>query len=195
MAGKPRNAADPIFSEYKKSKREFRQAQRHRIYKYEKVNLEKLANSERMDQRYFWYTVNKHKKGGNSPVQNDNGTMLIDPDQIRQEWNEYYKDLYKDTKESHFDDEFKHDIEHFISNVESMTCQEKLQGGPITQDDVKKEVMTMKNKKAPGWDLVTSKHIKYSSDVVKSVMAWLLNRIIYTESVPHHLKKGLIVHL
>ena len=57
----------------------------------------KLNECEYIDQRYFWYMVNKSKKKVNKlqPIQNDKGQLLTNPDEIRNEWTIYHKNLYK----------------------------------------------------------------------------------------------------
>ena len=35
-----------------------------------------------------------------------NGNISIEPDAIRKEWNEFYKNLYSNSDEDEFDDEF-----------------------------------------------------------------------------------------
>ena len=62
-AGKPRDPDNPIWVAYKQSKREFRKEQRRKVYQYEQSNIEKLVHSETIDQRYFWYIINKRKTG------------------------------------------------------------------------------------------------------------------------------------
>ena len=54
-------------------------------------------------------------------------------------------------------------------------------------------VQSLKSNKAPGWDHITSEHIKNSGPFVKSVITWIMNSMIEQAVIPEHLKRGLLV--
>ena len=68
-----------------------------RKFKYETDSMREMAESGDIDQKYFWYLVNKHRKHSNvtSPIRNNDGKILTNENDIRDEWNVYYQQLYK----------------------------------------------------------------------------------------------------
>lgn len=61
--------------------------------------MEELSTAQDMDQRFFWYLVNKNKKNKSAgPIFDEKRELLTDPNRIREEWNKYYQDLYSDKK-------------------------------------------------------------------------------------------------
>ena len=59
-------------------------------------------------------------------------------------------------------------------------------GGPILASETKKQIEKMKLKKAPGWDDVTTKHLKFCGPVTIATITWLMNDIVRTEVMPQH---------
>ena len=97
-AGQSKDQNDPHFVAYKNSKRLFRKAIRLKTYQYEMQNIQELCDTQEIDSKYFWYKVNKTKiktQGTNSIIGKE-GNLITNPDDIRQEWTEYYSKLYVD---------------------------------------------------------------------------------------------------
>ena len=156
QAGRPRDPSDHIYVRYKEAKRNFRRELRLKVYEYEKECISKIAESAELDQRFFWHMVNKYKKkSAVSPVVSENGNILIEPDAIRQEWNEYYKNLYSNSDEDEFDDGFRNYVVKELKRHDSSGCVH-LEGGDITVAETIGELKEMKNKKVPGWDQITT---------------------------------------
>ena len=74
------------------------------------TSLEELAQCKQVDQRYFWYLVNKKvKRPGNSarlqPTRNEDGAMKYDIDDINRSWQKYYTDLHMPNDQPQYDAE------------------------------------------------------------------------------------------
>ena len=191
-AGKPRSNNDRLFIEYKEAKRQFRMEKRREIYRFEKESMETLSKTQELDQRFFWHLVNKKRRRALCPVQSKDGELLIQHDAISNEWTGYYKELFSETIDSTWDEGFKQDIKNKINAVDC-SSNVTLNGGPITESEVCRELNKMKNKKSPGWDNLTVEHLKYGGDATKLMITWVINFVLYTEHVPNCLKKGLLV--
>ena len=158
--------------------------------------MQNLAESDDVDQKYFWYLVNKGKGRLKrlQPVQTDNGTLLTDVTEIRKEWNDYYRGLYADDASQNWDSEFKNKIQSEIDDIcKLIPKDETMNGGPITLEETKCMLKKMKNRKAPGWDNVTVESLKHSGDLCLQLLTWMLNEIVKNENMPENFKKGLIV--
>ena len=149
-----------------------------------------------MDQRFFWYSVNRHKRKihRESPIQDESGEIITDITGIRNEWNRYYRSLYTSPAPNSTNVEFMNHVNETIEQLDNSDRRvAHMEGGPITADETFKEVSQMRNRKASGWDLITAEHLKYSGKHFLSVITWLTNGIIEIERIPQHYKRGLIV--
>lgn len=194
--GRPRDSTDVTCKEYKDAKRNFRKENRRKKYEFEKKSMRELADSHELDNRFFWYTVNRHKnRKVPSPIRNDNGILLNDPNDIANEWNKYYETLYNESEDENYDDDFRHQVLKELDNIESklQNVNKFLTGGPLSTKEIDKILKTMKNNKAPGWDQITAEHLKYSGWLVKGTLTWAINNMIYAGIIPDELKKGLLV--
>ena len=191
-AGKPREPENEIYKKYKDAKRVFRSAHRRSIYDYEKENMEKLAKSQDIDQRFFWHLVNKKSRRVFSPVQDNNGTLLTDPCDIRNEWTMYFKDLFTAKYDPSWDRAFREEVDEEINGY---TLSERAipSGPPVSIAEVEKQLTKMKKGKAPGWDSVTLEHYKHGGVNMKRVIVWIMNYIMYTCDVPMYCKRGLLI--
>ena len=196
IAGKPREEGNDIFIRYKSAKREFRKRQRNKIYEYEVQNMEELAKTQEVDQKFFWYMIRKNKCRLNTvtPICNDNGEMLTTADDIRNEWNSYYQSLLCDNQSDDYDNKFMETILNRTPNVSNVnTFGRNLDGGPVSSDEISTLVHKMKCRKAPGWDSITAEHLKFSGGLRTAAITWIMNFIIKSEKIPNHLKRGLLV--
>ena len=158
-----------------------------KIIEYENKNMQNLSKSDDVDQKYFWYLVKKGKGRLKrlQPVQTDNGTLLTEVNEIRKEWNYYYRGLYADDTSQKWDSEFKNKIQSEIDDrCKLIPKDETMNDGPITLEETKCMLQKMKNRKAPGWDYVTVESLKHSSDFCLQLLTWMLNEIVKKEPFP-----------
>ena len=196
-AGKPRNVTDPIYIQYKDAKMMFRAQQRHCVTQYEIDEMQEIEKRQDIDQRYFWYMVNKYRRQTKCtyPIQDDYGNILINENEIRNEWTSYYKDLYnwdQDVNINHSNARFINEQLNMINN-QYMPNTDELEDGPVQKEEIKKVTRGMSNNKAPGWDTITAEHLKYGGEYLIGAITWLINGIVRREKIPQQLKRGLIV--
>ncbi len=195
-----RRGDDEAFKRLKEAKKSFRYCQKEAEKQYELKNMEDICNSQEVDETFFWYLVNRgrgiKKKSNNvHPIKLPSGKVITDPDEIRDNWKIYFEELYtpKDPKE--YDSSFKLFIEKALIDLEcqSYTNDDECMKAPITEDEVLRLCNSLKCKKAPGWDGVTSEQIKFGGEFLIKCLSWLFNKITLYEHIPGHFKRGVIV--
>ena len=187
------------FRAYKESKKEFRRKRRIEEQEYDRDEMNELNQSGEIDIRYLWYLMGRHKLKLITPISNEQGKLLTEPEDIQKEWNSYYKRLYEEGPNEHYDDQFKDQITLEVQRMEAEILADNavqyLTGGPLTYKDIETVIKSLPNNKASGYDRVSAEHLKNSGLVARSMITWLMNGIINLHTIPERLKKGLIVSI
>ncbi len=186
-----------LFLAYKSAKKEFRSERHKAEIRYEQVKIQELCNSQDMDQGFFWHIVNKGRKQHGSRVHplKINNKVVSNPDNIRDLWREYYKDLYTPKNIPDYDNAFMKEVNEELSNMmnESYKLHPKDIFKPYTIDEVNDMLNKMKFRKAPGFDCVQVEHIRYGGVPCLHALTTLYNSITFHEYVPPHFKFGIIL--
>ena len=157
-----------IYKRYKDAKRSFRKEQRRSALEYETENMKEMNRSSDIYSKYFWYLVNRRRKHLNKvlPVKSIDGSLVTNVDDIRQEWTQYYCDLFEEHNIAGYDDNFKQFIENKVAEIsQEPRLSDHLNGGPVLPD------------------------------TLHSVLAFIMNLIITLETIPDNYKKELIVSI
>ena len=171
----------------------FHREHRKCIRNYDVKEMKQFAESGEIDQRYFWWLVNRYKKNVSiNPIRSESGDLITEPQEIANEWGMYFQELFSEGRNLKWDEDFKNDVDKAIEMLDNLECSE-LKGGPICVSEVDYVLKSMKNGKASGWDHIVAEHLKYSGFNLKLALTWLMNSFIVCEYVPIYCKKGLIV--
>ena len=198
QAGRPREADHPLNKSYKEAKKEFRKVQRQKAFVYEKESMEELSKSQEIDQRFFWYLINKSKGKTRvtMPIHDDSGELLTNVNDIRENWTDYFEKLYQFENEKVSNIEFKLHVDNTIKELNNLNLQDTdLDGGPVIEEEFKKHVHKLKKRKAAGWDNVSSEHLQYGGPILNQLLTYIMNIAIRSENIPEYYKRGLIVPL
>ena len=181
------------FNVLRNAKKSFKKEHNKCMRNYDVNSMKDFAMSGDIDQRYFWYLVNRYRKVYSvNPVRSDTGDVITDPVEIANEWGRYFKDLFDVKSNAEWDDDFKAEVDQTIERLAETECGQ-LEGGPIRVEEVTKMLKTMKNGKACGWDHISAEHLKYGGFNLMLCLTWLFNSFIVCEKIPVHCKKGIIV--
>ena len=99
--------------------------------------------------------------------------MCTSPDDIRNVWGSYYKELYDNKRDGEYNESFNIQVQ---TELEAISEYEKypVEYGRFRVDQVRKHVMKLKNKKVPGWDTISAEHLKNLGPKASAVVTWLL---------------------
>ena len=194
-AGSPRGD-HIVHIEYKNAKREFRRERRRAELEYEIEEVKRLAKTEDIDLTAFWHLVNRSRKliKRINPVVRDNVTISKESD-VCDTWKEYFEGLYtpKEVNEycketiSEVEDQLPEMLSSSYSRVSTVLAE------PFTQEEVTDTCSSLKNRKAPGLDGVTSEHLKFGGVKLIALLTLLVNAITNNEYVPESFKRGIII--
>ena len=96
-----------------------------------------------------------------------------------------------------FDNDFRYVVESEVEQLHNSMSKDDSPAGinvtPFTLDEVTIICNSLPNGKAPGADLLSYEHFKYSGNVCKSALAQLFNSIIKYVYIPPAFKEGLLI--
>ena len=136
--------------------------------------MEKIEKTQTLNQKQFWRLVNKGKKksGRLHPIELTDGTILTDPQEQSKAWKQYFEELYTPTDNVNYDNDFKMYIDNEITRMEkdSMLNDDCIMSKELTLQEVQNVIAKLKCNTAPGWDEVTTEHVKYGGlELIKSI--------------------------
>ena len=99
--------------------------------------------------------------------------------------------MFTETSDPSWDEEFKVKVDNKLKEIDNHIPN--LDVIPISDQEIDTEINKLKLRKAPGWDLLSSEHLRYGGEKLRFVIKWMMTEIIKSEIIPQHFKKGLIV--
>ena len=158
--------------------------------------LKKSQQTRKLTQKYFWHLVNKGKKGckGVCPIMSENKRLLCDPNEICEEWKNYFKDLYK-PQDKGYDNEFKEFVEKETESMitASSDNNDSILLHSINSIEIESVIKGLKNNKAPGFDNIPAECYKHAGKYFIRLLTMLFNMLITSEYVPLQFKRGVII--
>ena len=85
-------------------------------------------------------------------------------DTIVEGWADYFQQLATPVENKNFDENFKIMVPDDVTILSSLFEQTSQPLSPVTEDEIKKFVMSFKNGKSPDGQNVSIEHIKYGGD-------------------------------
>ena len=200
-AGRPRGENSETWSKLKEAKRVFRQERRRREREYDRRVEDEVNEEDSIDLMFFWNLVRKARKQPKKrcgPIRDDEGTLVTEPEDIRGAWRQHFQRLACEERDDKgFDREFKAQVEEKIKEIEAgdLEWESTLLATPFSEAEMVKACGKMKNRKAPGWDMITAEHVKKGGPIVIKILTMMYNLITKTRLVPAHFKKGVRIPL
>ena len=169
-----RELRDSVYKKVKEYKKLCRRSKR----KYRNMIFEKLNELHEKDPNSYWKLFNKLKEGTQSED-------IIEPSL----WQNHYTKLLG-TK---FDESSDHD-KQIISNLNQMESEKHFSelDFSITQNEVRKAIDKLKNKKSPGIDGILNEMLKCSSETLTPTITKLFNKLLCNGLFPKYWSHGLI---
>ncbi len=198
QCGRPRSSDNPVYMRYKESKKVYRREQRKAELAYERKAIEELESTGEVDQKAFWFIINKMKGKMSKnvrPVRDEKGSLLVDETEIRNEWRNYFHGLFTPKECENYDNDHKTNIENEIQRMKTEECEREpmILRDEYKVEDIEKLCKSIKLGKAPGWDLVDPEHWRYGGPMAWQLLTLIVNRINDLELIPTHMKKGILI--
>jgi len=158
--GRPRNLDHPSRIRYKEAKRTFRATQRKLEYEYELKSMWDISQSCTIDQKFFWYLVNKRNGKKRSvifqpTIDEISNKKLYDENDIITSWGQYYENLLTPNDNDHYDETHMNTIRDDVNTLLAQAITDDSSIRAISADEIKSVTCKMKRGKAAGADTFT----------------------------------------
>ena len=169
----------PILLKQLKYKRACR---RNKISMGNKIAAEVEEAIDNKNLSHFWEQL---KMATNKNQHTDGPTMSV--------LHNHFKNLNESMCEDSFDETFKKHVENNLNIILKGKQTDDILDRFITEKEIKEHISKMKNRKAPGNDLITSEMLKAAGNIILKPLCILFNEILNTSSYPTSWAEGNIV--
>lgn len=147
----------------------------------------KMENNSKENQKLFYRTLKSVRAGKatiHTPIMDKEGETITDDNQTMNRWKQYFEQLLN----------IEDNVNEINRNEEqprTVGDEERLE--PITKDEVKKAINTLKNGKAPGHDRLTTEMMKNLGEKGIELFWKICNKAWEEGKIPEDWKIGQIV--
>ena len=170
--GRPRDPTDISYINYKSSKKIFIKRLRalHRMYENDEIS--KIVKSSEIDRKYFWRSLRKVRTSNMASVlsiKNSSDKVIHDIDGVLDVWEQYFDCLSTPKHSDNYDNQHYRRVNDFVEKRSQERDIDQFTREAISYDEIKKAITKLHNAKAPGYDLITTEHIKNAGNILIQV--------------------------
>ena len=196
LAGRPLDSDDPSRLMMKTQKRNLRRLQRSWHAQSRSDLYKRIMDAAENDQQLFYQLVRKQRRIRSevTPYIIVEGQKYHSHINILEGWKKHFKKLATPRDKPHFDNHFYKQVNEEISFVkDSMMEDSKTEAPGVTERQVARALMSLKNNKAPDSFGLMAEHLKLGGHPVVSFLTTLFNEIIESGHIPDSMKTGIII--
>ena len=171
------------------------------IAEYEMKQHIDISKQEDVNQKYFWFLVNKIRKPkGNvqcEPIKFSDGNMTCEPTKLAEQWRQYFEKLSTPADQPEFDAKFKDIIEQKLTemSLQTYTNNDRFLKDPLAPKELELAIRKLKKGKAAGHDMLVAEHIQYASKEVQNIILIIMQTMIDLEYIPVTFRYGICIPL
>ena len=196
-SGKPRGSTYLAYREYKQAKTEFRKLHREIVSQYLKELDDQINTAAEIDTKRFLKLIKSRRSKTGSKATSEitfNGTTYRDPQEINEQWQLYFAQLYTPDESEIFDSNVKTEVEHELRHIKQ-DCRDIPNSLTIDDHLVSDAIKTSKQGRACGEDRLYYESIKYGGVIVKDILLKLFTTMLNFSHTPKSMKRGIIITL
>ena len=191
-AGRPRTADNPLFSNYKSTKK-FLSKQ------YENDAILEVVRLAEFNRNSFWRLLQKCRKSASHTmlaIKRVDGKVVHQVDEVLDVWRNHFATLGQSKDSPNFDaDQFKVVTDfvkdYNLSNINDDTFLQE----PFSIEEIRLAVVCLNSGKSPGYDQITAEQIKCAGNETLNLLCMLFNGIRQLEYIPRCFRYGVQVPL
>jgi hypothetical protein len=195
QAGRPQDINHPKRKDMISAKRDLRRAQRQTEAEARNNRHTKLMEASERDQGMFYQLIRKQRCDNTRvPEEILFGERKSRGPELLSDWADYFQTLATPVNLPNYDDAYQNSCALQCELLNSITemRQDTSQLPCIDPDEIRKVVMTFKNRKAPDEAGLSAEHLKNSPVAIFDVLTKVLTEILGRASVPASFTTGIV---
>ena len=181
-AGRPREANDHRFQEYKLTKMMFSRKLCALCKEYENSEVLNAVKTVENDRNSFWRLVKKTRKPNSEPsisIKNSADIVVHGIEDVLEVWKVHFEKLGTPRSRDSYNDNHLRNVTKSVKSYNLNVC-----GNDILMEEFKSAIKALNKGKAPGYDRVTGVHIQFAGGAVWDILLFLYNGILHIEYIP-----------
>ena len=196
--GRTKNPEDPVRINMLKSKKHFNKCLSRLSKQYDNKMIAEAASKAEINHDDFWRIL-KNVKGGLkvkvNTIRNQWGKVAYEPCEILEVWRAHFNKISTPKQSEDFDHDHFQYVTRCVSQYIRTDDVSEFLNEPISDAETRGAIRKLNNRKAPGYDGLTTEHIKFAGESLAHTLCLLFNQCIRNEYVPLNLRKGIQVPL
>ena len=192
--GSPRDLDNDAWCAYKETKKAFRREVKRVQRNHEQKEIWNLVDAAGTNRNKFWKLLKRKRNTVQSElisIKSQTGGTVYEIKEVVSVWGEHFRKLCDIDKKS-ISDEAHHNM---VTKQVAKWRDEKDNGTifeeSLTHDEINTAIKTLNSGKSPGFDLISSEHLKYASrELVEILTRCTYNRVITIEYIPKNFRIG-----
>ena len=192
-AGRPRDADNALYIQYKSSKKEFAKCIKTISKNYENEQIAEITKSAEVDKYYFWKQLKRVRGDSNASVlaiKDQNGTVMHEVHEVLNVWKKHFHKVGTPKSNVNYDAAHFKMVNDFVKEKMEEAGTDEFSQNPFTTMEISKAVENLNKGKAPGPDLVTAEHVIHGGLVLTRCLTNIFNLMLIREYIPVSFRRG-----
>ena len=196
--GRTRALNDPVRLEMLNSKKVFNKALRRISHQYHDELVAEAASKAEINHKDFWRLLKKSRNNTSAKVntiRNQQGKVVYEINEILEVWRAHFDKLSTPKSCDSYDQAHFTHVTRRIKEFLAFNDESPFLANPVTEYEVERAIRELNNNKAPGYDGITSEHVKFAGPSLVRILCLLFKQCIKSEYIPLSFRKGIQVPL
>ena len=160
--------------------------------------MDEIARAAECDKEYFWRLIKRHRnpnKFNALAIRDNKGNVVHNIEAVLNVWENHLSNLCLPKQDDTYDSVHYSKVRDKVQSWYSDRDSDQFTNERFSEDEVKKAFQKLNSGKAPGYDDISSEHLKYAGNRILKLLAMLYSSIISLEYVPDNCRRGIQVPL
>ena len=196
--GKSTNVNDPVRIQMKLSKKLFAKRLRAISKQYENDSIIEAASMAEIDRDKFWRMFRRKTNPGSTSahaIKDHSGKVVYEIEDILDVWRKHFDSLSNPRQSENFDDAHFQTVTNAVRGWTNEVDVSNFLEVEFSVAEVGDAIRKLNLGKAPGYDGITTEHVRYAGDAIIRPLCDLFNMCVRTEYVPCNFRRGIQVPL
>ena len=165
---------------------------------YQNNLVAEAASKAEYNREDFWKLMKRQKSNKRdciNAVKNTEGKVVYEVNEVLDVWRKHFDKLSSPRAHEHFNQEHFNNVNDFVNRAISGHDTCTFTDLPFSEYEMAAAISKLNSNKAPGYDDITSEHVKFAGPTLVSVLCLLYNKCVTLEYIPCNFRKGVQVPL